>query len=156
MHWRRKWQPTPVFLPGESQGRWSLMGCSLWGCTESDTTEVTAASAAPFHCLPYVLYLFIWEWAFRLSPVCLVTQLCLVLCDRMDYSPPGSSVLGNSPGKNTGVGFHALLQGIVSTQGLKPGLLHCRWIVFHLSHQGSKYLINKDNTHVHFVSNSRL
>ena len=41
MHWRRKWQPTPVFLPGESQGWWSLVGCSLWGCTESDTTEVT-------------------------------------------------------------------------------------------------------------------
>ena len=41
MHWRRKWQPTPVFLPGESQGRGSLVGCHLWGCTESDTTEVT-------------------------------------------------------------------------------------------------------------------
>ena len=36
-----KWQPTQVFLPGESQGRGSLMGCHLWGCTESDTTEVT-------------------------------------------------------------------------------------------------------------------
>ena len=41
MHWRRKWQPTPVFLPGESQGRGSLMGCHLWGRTELDTTEVT-------------------------------------------------------------------------------------------------------------------
>ena len=41
MHWRRKWQPTPVFLPGESQGRGSLLGCHLWGRTESDTTEVT-------------------------------------------------------------------------------------------------------------------
>ena len=41
MHWRRKWQPTPVFLPGESQGRGSLVGCHLWGRTESDTTEVT-------------------------------------------------------------------------------------------------------------------
>ena len=41
MHWRRKWQPTPVFLPGESQGRRSLVGCSLWGRTESDTTEAT-------------------------------------------------------------------------------------------------------------------
>ena len=37
LHWRRKWQPTPVFLPGESQGLWSLMGCHLWGRTESDT-----------------------------------------------------------------------------------------------------------------------
>ena len=41
MHWRRKWQPAPVFLPGESQGRWSLMGCCLWGHTESGTTEAT-------------------------------------------------------------------------------------------------------------------
>ena len=41
MHWRRKWQPTPVFLPEESQGRGSLVGCRLWGRTESDTTEVT-------------------------------------------------------------------------------------------------------------------
>ena len=41
MHWRRKWQPTPVFLPGESQGRGSLVGCHLWGRIESDTTEVT-------------------------------------------------------------------------------------------------------------------
>ena len=41
MHWRRKWQPTPVFLPGESQGWGSLVGCRLWGRTESDTTEAT-------------------------------------------------------------------------------------------------------------------
>jgi len=39
MHWRRKWQLTPVLLPGESQGRGSLVGCCLWGRTESDTTE---------------------------------------------------------------------------------------------------------------------
>ena len=41
MHWRRKWQPTSVFSPGESQGRGSLVGCCLWGRTESDTTEAT-------------------------------------------------------------------------------------------------------------------
>ena len=41
MHWRRKWQPTPVFLPGESQGWGSLVGCHLWGCTELDMTEAT-------------------------------------------------------------------------------------------------------------------
>ena len=49
MHWRRKWQPTPAFLPGESQGQRSLVGCRLWGRTESDTTEVTAAAAAAAH-----------------------------------------------------------------------------------------------------------
>ena len=41
LHWRRKWQPTTVFLPGKSQGWWSLAGCRLWGRTESDTTEAT-------------------------------------------------------------------------------------------------------------------
>ena len=41
MHWRRKWQPTPVFLPGESQGHGSLVGCCLWGRTESDMTKAT-------------------------------------------------------------------------------------------------------------------
>ena len=41
MHWRRTWQPTQVFLPGESQGQGSLVGCRLWGRTESDTTEAT-------------------------------------------------------------------------------------------------------------------
>ena len=46
MHWRRKWQPTPVFLPGESQGQGTLVGCRPWGRTESDTTEATAAAAA--------------------------------------------------------------------------------------------------------------
>ena len=40
MHWRRKWQPTPVFLPRESQGLGNLVGCRLWGRTESDMTEV--------------------------------------------------------------------------------------------------------------------
>ena len=41
LSWRRKWQPTPMFLPGESQGRRSLVGCRRWGRTESDTTEAT-------------------------------------------------------------------------------------------------------------------
>ena len=41
MYWRRKWQLTPVFLPGESQGQGSLVGCRLWGRTESNTTEAT-------------------------------------------------------------------------------------------------------------------
>ena len=49
MHWRRKWQPTPVFLFGESQGRGSLVGCRLWGHTESDTTEVTWQQQHPFN-----------------------------------------------------------------------------------------------------------
>jgi len=58
--------------------------------------------------------------------------LCLTLCDPMDCSPPGSSVHEDSPGKNTGVGCHALLQGIFSTQGANPSLPHCRQILYHL------------------------
>ena len=49
MHWRRKWQPTPEFLPGESQGRGSLVGCCLWGRTESDTTEATQQQQQQTH-----------------------------------------------------------------------------------------------------------
>ena len=58
--------------------------------------------------------------------LCLVTQSCLTLCNPMDYSLPGSSVHGDSPGKNTGMGCHTLLQGIFPTQGSNPGLLHYR------------------------------
>ena len=71
------------------------------------------------------------------TAICLVAQLCLILCDSMDRSPPGFSVHGDSPGENTGVGGRALLVGIFSTQGSNPALLHCRRILYHLSHQGS-------------------
>ena len=67
----------------------------------------------------------------------LPVQSCLLLCDPTDCRPPGSSVHGNSPGKNTGVGCHSLLQGIFPLQGSKLGLLHCRPILYLLSHQGS-------------------
>ena len=77
-------------------------------------------------------------WNLKKWYVCLVTQLCPMLCDPLDYSLPGTSVCGDSPGKNTGVGCHALLLGIFPTQGSNPGLLHCRWILYCLSHQGSQ------------------
>ena len=60
--------------------------------------------------------------------LCLVTQSCLTLCNPVDCSPPGSFVHGEFPGKNTGVGCHALLQGIFLTQELNRGLLHSRQI----------------------------
>ena len=66
-----------------------------------------------------------------------VTQSCLTLCDPMNCSPPGSSVHGDSPGKNTRVGCHFFLQGIFPTQGWNPGLPHRRQILYHLSHQGN-------------------
>ena len=64
-------------------------------------------------------------------------QSCLTLCDPMDYSPPGSSVHRDSPGKNTGVGCCAFLQGIFPAQGLNPDLPLCRQILSNLRHQGS-------------------
>ena len=79
MRWRRKWQPTPVFLPGESQGRGSLVGCRLWGRAESDTTEATqqqqqvhGKNLPPAHSVPsrlgprqscWFLYLVTPSWA---------------------------------------------------------------------------------------------
>ena len=58
MHWRRKWQPTPVFLPEESRGRGSLVGCLLWGRIESDTTEATQQQQQS-----------LWENVFGLLPI---------------------------------------------------------------------------------------
>ena len=65
-----------------------------------------------------------------------VTQSCLTLCDPIGpYSP------WNSPGHSTGVGSLSLLQGIFPTQGWNPGLLHCRWILYQLSHKGSARIL---------------
>ena len=75
-----------------------------------------------------------WLETWLTYTLCLVAQSCLTLCNPMDCCPPGSSVLGDSPGKNTEVGCHALLQGIFPTQGLNLGLPHCRWILYRLSH----------------------
>ena len=61
---------------------------------------------------------------------CVCVSRSATLCDPRDCSPPGSSVHGDSQGRNTGVGCHSLLQGIFPTQGSNPGLLHCRWILY--------------------------
>ena len=72
----------------------------------------------------------------HLEHVCMLSsQLCLTVCDPVDGSPPGSSVHGIL--QNTEVDSHSLLQGIFPTQGSNPGLLHCRQILYLLSHQGS-------------------
>ena len=66
-----------------------------------------------------------------------VAQSCPTLCDPIDCSPPGSSVHGDSPGRNTGVGCHSLLQRIFATQGSNPSLLHWRADSLPLCHPGS-------------------
>ena len=68
--------------------------------------------------------------------LCLVAQSCPTFCDPVNCTPPGFSVHGDSPGKDTGVCCHALLQGIFLMQGSNPGLLHCRQILYRLNHQG--------------------
>ena len=73
------------------------------------------------------------------EPLCLgcsVPQSCPTRSDPTNHSPPRSSVHGDSPGKNTGVGCHALLQGIIPTQEANPGIWHCRRILYRLSQQG--------------------
>ena len=75
--------------------------------------------------------------------VCAVLScsVCPALCYPMDCSPPGSSVHGDSPGKNTRVGCHALLQEIFPIQGSNPGLPHCRQILYCLRHQESPKIL---------------
>ena len=63
--------------------------------------------------------------------LCLIAQSCRTLFNSRDCSPPGSSICRDSPGRNTGGGCHVLLQGIFPTQGLNPGLLHCKRILYH-------------------------
>ena len=75
--------------------------------------------------------------------LCLVTQLFMTLCDLMECSPPGSSVHGDSPGKNTGLGCYALLQGIFPTQASNPGLPHWRQILYHPSQLDCLYFASE-------------
>ena len=121
--WRRKWQPIPVFLPGESHGQRSLAGYSPRGRRESDTTERLSLSLPSHAC------------------VCLVAQSCTTLCNPMDCRPPISSAHGDSSGKNAGVACYALLQQIFPTQGSYPGHQLFSQILYCLSHQGSPRIL---------------
>ena len=111
--WSRKWQPTPVLLPGKFYGQRSLAGCSPWGCKESDMTEHTCTSSHLFlnnQLSPGSDELWAWNdfrfiyiysfqqtfiyWAHTMycMHVCSVTQPCPTLCCPMDSRPPASSV----------------------------------------------------------------
>ena len=81
-------------------------------------------------------------FSFSTPSLCLVTQSCPTLCNPMGCSPPGSSVHEDSAGKNIGVSCHALLQGILPTQELNPGLPHCRQILYQMSRQGSPQTVS--------------
>ena len=99
MHWRRKWQPTPVFLPGESQGRGSLVGCSPWGRRVGHDWSNLAAAAAAAH--------FSFMWFKTISAV-----ICL-----LTWGFPGGMVAKNPP-VNTG---NATAVGSVPGSGRSPG-----------------------------------
>ena len=103
---------------------WTWANCV--GSTET-TREVPAVIFEIFFC--------VCVWHMNVPCVCLVTQSCLTLCDPMVW-PVRLLCPWDSPGNNTGVGCHALLQGIFPPQGSNPGLQHCRWILYPLSHQG--------------------
>ena len=70
----------------------------------------------------------------------LFAQSCTTLCNPMVCSPWGTSAHGDSPGRDTRVGCHALLQGIIPIQGSNPGLPLCRWILYHLSHREAQLI----------------
>ena len=110
-----------IVWPTEKQINWILFPC---------LRNYINSSRLTFQYIWYHILDFIWAE----NVLCLVVQLCLTLCDPVDCSLPGSSVHGDSPGKNTRVGCHALLQGISQTQGSNPGLPRCRQILNHLSH----------------------
>ena len=92
-------------------------------------------------CVCVCIYMYVCMY------VCIYTCSCSVVSDSLQhhglYSPPGSSVHGNSPGNNTEVGYHPLLQGIFPTQGSNPG--YYRQILYYLSHQRNPYT----HTHTH-------
>ena len=83
MPWRRKWQPTPAFLPGESQGQGSLVGCRLWGRTESDTTEVIYLAAAAATCI----YVYVCLYVCGASIWWLSDKESACQCKRCRFSP---------------------------------------------------------------------
>ena len=91
--------------------------------------------------LVYIQLALVYSLNKYYAVLCLVTQSCPTLCDPMDFSPPGSSVHGDSPGMNPGVGCHALLQGIFPTQGSNPGLPHCRWIRYCLGTREAQQIL---------------
>ena len=93
-------------------------------------------------CVDIKLYIYIYISTSFCSLLCLMAQSCPTLCDLTDCNLTGTSIHGDSPGKSTGIGCRALLQGILPTQGSKPILLHYRQILYHLSHLGRLFVYN--------------
>ena len=140
--WRRQWQPTSVFLPGEWHGRRSLAGYSLRG-----RKSRTRLSDSAQHRTVLVTN----RWELELWPRWPTDRM---LCTQGNWSEGRSLVSSssrpqglyhpcNSPGQNTGVASLSLLQGIFPSQGSNPGLPHCRQILYQLSHWGSPWILER-------------
>ena len=94
-------------------------------------------------------------WKACESNLCCAMLSCSTVSNSLrpvDYNPPGSSAREDSPGKNTGVSCHALLQGIFPNQGLNGGLLHCRWILYQLNYHGSPWYHIKKHYELSLIS----
>ena len=149
--WRRKWQPTPVLLPGKSRGQRSLVGCSPGGCRVRH--DWVTSLHPPYHnyyhsliwitvdvdgCLLELRDNGGWSLASKEQSESEVAQSRPTFCDPMDCNLPGSSVHRILQARILGVGCHFLPQGIFPTQGSNPRLPHCGEMLYRLSHQGSQ------------------
>ena len=135
--WRILWTEDPGSLQSVE---WQRVGHD-W----SDSACTCAYMRGIMNCLQQLSKLPL-ESLFEMLCLCCAQLLsCPTLCDPTDRSPPGSSVHGDFSGKNTEVGCHALFQGIFPTQGSNPGLPHCRQILYHLSHQGNPFEMQKND-----------
>ena len=131
---KKKKERWNVFLHPLNQALWCSLACIACGRNDGETVlslNFVSPCTFPHFLLESCLY------QVNKSRLRWVAQSCPTLCDPIDCSPPGTSVHGDSPGKNTRVSCHALFQGIFPTQGLIPAFPHCTWILYHLSHQGS-------------------
>ena len=157
-------QPTRLACPWDSLGKNTGVGCHfLLQCmkvkSQSEVAQSCLTLSDPMDCSPPgssvhgIFQARVLEWGAIAFPqhrasddyiltlryvLYLVAQSCPTLCNPRDCSLPDTSVHGDSPGKNTRVDCHALLQGIFPTQGSSPGLLYGRQILYHLSYQGSR------------------
>ena len=138
-----RWVFLPSFLPSfQATSSFQRHRASLYSAQ-----RVRVEQLFPVFINIYVIYEVFYGSCFygHISGVCLCAQSlqsCLTLCDPKDCQPPRLPYPQDSPGKNTGVGFHALLQGIFLTQGSNPCLLCLcirRWVIYHQHHLGSTY-----------------
>ena len=152
-----RWQPTRLLHPWDSPGKNSGVGCHfLLQCmkvkSESEVAQLCPTCSNPMDCSPPgssvhgIFQARVLEWG-----AIAFSESCSVMSNSL--RPHGLYSPWNSPGQNTGVGSLSLFQGIFPTQGSNPGLLHCRWILYQLSHKGSphKAVVKTKGINIHKV-----